>query len=70
VISQRGRATALLERNVVQMEQARDEARARGDEAEWRRLEASIRQHRVRLEQVRMKVDPSQTPQDGELPQM
>jgi hypothetical protein len=59
----RGRAAALLESNVVQMEQARDQARERGDEAEWQRLDETIRQNRERLEHVRAKAGPPEPPQ-------
>jgi hypothetical protein len=64
------RAATLLERGVVPLEKARDEALARGDQAEAQRLDASIRQHRERVDRMKVRANLSETPNGGELPQM
>ncbi len=47
------RAASMLEKGLPSLEKARDEALARGDQAEFERLEKSINQHRARLDQMR-----------------
>jgi hypothetical protein len=64
------RAANLLERGLPPLEKARDEALARGDQAEFQRLEKSITQHRARLEQMRVKREVTQAPNGGEMPKM
>ena len=64
------RAANLLERGLPPLEKARDEALARGDQAEFQRLDKSINQHRARLEQMRVKRELTQTPNGGEMPKM
>jgi hypothetical protein len=61
--SMKGRAAAMLEYHVTQMEKERDEARARGDDAEYQRLEEIVRQSRERLEQVRAQKNATPSPE-------
>jgi hypothetical protein len=51
--SLRNRAADMALRGVENLERQRDEARARGDQAEYERLEALIRQHRERVDLMR-----------------
>jgi hypothetical protein len=51
--SLRNRAADMALRGVESLERQRDDARARGDQAEYERLEALIRQHRERVELMR-----------------
>jgi hypothetical protein len=70
-LSMMQRATTLLEKGIPALEKARDEALARGDQAEFQRLDKSITQHRARLEQMRVRTAAAQTPDAGaELPKM
>ncbi len=69
-ISMMQRAANLMEKGIPTLEKARDEALARGDQAEFQRLDKSITQHRARLEQMRGRTATAHTPDGGELPKM
>lgn len=62
--SLRNRAADMALRGVENMERQRDEAKARGDQAEYERLDGIIRQHRERVELMRgaTPVGPPPTP--------
>jgi hypothetical protein len=60
----RGRAAELAMRGVQELERQREEARARGDQAEFERLDAIVLQQRQRVERMRaiQAEPPAQTP--------
>jgi hypothetical protein len=64
------RAAGLIERGIPALEKARDEALARGDQAEFQRLDKSINQHRARLEQMKRAPAVTHAPNGGEPPKM
>jgi hypothetical protein len=51
------RITALLARDVERLEREREEAAARGDEAERQRLDVLIQRHRNRLRRLQAEIE-------------
>jgi hypothetical protein len=66
----RGRAAELAMRGVQELERQREEARARGDQAEFERLDAIVLQQRQRVERMRaIQAElPAQTPDSSSEP--
>ncbi len=69
-LSMMGHAASAMERGIAQIEKSRDEALARGDQAEAERLNKLIDKHRSRLALLRPKQPQPQAADGGEPPKM
>lgn len=69
-LSMMGHAASVMERGIAHIEKTRDEALARGDQAETARLNKLIEKHRSRLALLRRKPAGPQAPDGGEPPKL
>jgi len=69
-LSMMGHAASVLERGILHIEKSRDEALARGDQAETERLNKLIDKHRSRLGHLRPKPPQAQATDGGEPPRL